>query len=814
MSALELLPSPLTIRLFGPLSICLHGQPLSALRFRKSQWLLALLALRHGREVERDWLSGLLWPEGTDRQALRNTLANLRQALGPEAARLNAPSRHTLALELTGATVDLLAFDAAMARGDPAGLETAVTVYRGPLLEGCSEEWVFEEREARQQSYLAARDQLATLALAAGQVTEAEQHLRPAVAADPLRESAQRALMQVRAAGGNYAAALLGYRELRLRLHRELNAAADAETQAVFEQLRGEARRRSANRSRGESQSVITGSDTRYGGATRDLDRAAPHQPTPPRRPHVPVPRTPLIGREREITHALALLRREETGLLTLTGAGGSGKTRLGLQIAAELVAEFEDGAFFVELAPLADPELVASAIAQVLEVRETSGEPIRKRLKAFLREKELLLVLDNFEHLLEAAPLVSELLAGCPRLKVLATSRAALRLQGEQEFSVPPLALSDPRRPMAEEALAPSASVELFLQRAREVNAAFVLTEANAPAVAEICRRLDGLPLAIELAAARTRLLAPAQMLEMMARRFDLLVSRRRDVPDRHQTLRATIEWSYRLLSPALQRFFAQLSAFRGSWTVEAAAAVCEQPKALEFLEELHASSLVKVESGSAEIRCSLLETVREYAVERLDPAEREAVSRQHACYFLGLAEQAAAKSETPERGLWWERLEREHDNFRAALAWSVTREGNSEIGLNLAGSLGVFWLARGHWAEGSRWLEIALHQSESPEPTVARVRALHAAGEIVRGHVSWAAGRVLLEESMASARRLGEARLLARSLTSLARLLLYHHPSGPSTVAALARESEAICRELGDMPALVDVLLVMGSR
>lgn len=243
----ELPAAVLTIRLFGPLEVCLNGGSLPALRFRKSQWLLALLVLRHGRAVERDWLCGLLWPDSADRQALRNSLANLRQALGPEAVRLRSPSPQTLSLDLSGAAVDVPTFDAAIERGDPPSLRSAVDLYRGPLLEGCSEEWVFQEREARQQAYLTARERLATLALQAGEAGEAERHLRLAVAADPFRESSQRVLMRTLAASGNYAAALHVYRELRQHLHRELNTVPDAETQALFEQLRSEARHRSAN---------------------------------------------------------------------------------------------------------------------------------------------------------------------------------------------------------------------------------------------------------------------------------------------------------------------------------------------------------------------------------------------------------------------------------------------------------------------------------------------------------------------------------------------------------------------------------------
>ena len=343
----------LTLRLFGPWEACARGRPLPRLRTRKGEGILSLLALRGGAAVERGWLAGTLWPESSDDRArnnLRCTLVDLRHALGPEAGRLRAPTPRTLALDLTAAEVDVVAFDAAIARGDPASLEQAVALYRAPLLEEWSEPWALEERQRREEAYLAALEALAAHARSAGDLTTAERCLRRVLAADPWRESVQRALMRTLADQGSYAAAVLAFRELRLRLHREINAAPDAETTALFQQLRAEARQRAGAR-RPPAQMPAVGEIASH-----------PH--------NLPAPPTALVGRRREVKTALALLRRPDERLLTLTGPPGSGKTRLGLQIAADLLADFPQGVYFVALAPISNPDLVASAIAQPLGVR------------------------------------------------------------------------------------------------------------------------------------------------------------------------------------------------------------------------------------------------------------------------------------------------------------------------------------------------------------------------------------------------------------------------------------------------------------
>jgi predicted ATPase/DNA-binding SARP family transcriptional activator len=572
--------APLAIALFGPWDVRVAERCLPPLRSQKSQWLLALLALQGDRAVERAWLAGTLWPDSSERQAafnLTRNLTDLRRALGPAACRLDAPTPRTLRLNLTGAEADVLIFDEAVARGDAPSLERAVALHRGPLLQECREERVFQERQAREEAYLVALEKLAALAFEPGDWGTAEQHLRWAVAVDPLRETAQRALMQALASGGNYAAVVQTYRDLRLQLHHEVNVAPDPETRALFERIRAEVRATAGSKLR--AADAGTAETPAPGGCPPAI--LAPRSPyaaddVNTRRHNLPAQTTPLLGREAEVAAVAEKLRRDELRLLTLTGPGGTGKTRLALQVAAELLGAFENGVTFVALAPISDPDLVVSAVFKTLGVQETAGRPPQESLEEHLRDRELLLLLDNFEQVLAAAPLVAELLASCPRLKVLVTSRAPLHLQGEQEFPVPPLAVPDLKHPPPVETLSQVAAVALFLQRAQAVKPEFALTDENAAAVAAICQRLDGLPLAIELAAARAKLFSPLALLTRLTSRLALLTGGARDRPARHQTLRSAIAWSYDLLAESEQSLFRRLSVFVDGCTLAAAEAIC----------------------------------------------------------------------------------------------------------------------------------------------------------------------------------------------------------------------------------------------
>jgi predicted ATPase/serine/threonine protein kinase len=538
---------------------------------------------------------------------------------------------------------------------------------------------------------------------------------------------------------------------------------------------------------------------------------------------NLPAQTTPFIGREAQLAAVRHELIRSENGvrLLTLTGPGGTGKTRLSMQVAADLSDHFADGVFFVSLAPIRDPALVMPAISQTLGVREVEGQHLLRVLKDYLRDKHVLLVLDNFEQVTEAAPVVSDLLSAAPRIKVLATSRALLRVRGEHVYPVPPLVLPDPKELLPLKRLRQIEAVQLFVQRARSVKADFTITDENGPAVAEICARLDGLPLAIELAAARVRLLPPQKMLAQLDDRFRLLTGGARDLPARHQTLRGAVDWSHNLLSADEQDLFRRLAVFCCSCTLEAAEAVCSlsgDPSTvnatsapgqvldiLNGLGSLMDQSLLQSSDVDGEPRFGMLETIREYALERLaDSGEAEAVRRQHAGFFLALAEEAEPKVESAEQMVWLNRLETEHDNLRTAIGWALEREGTDvELGLRLVGALGRFWRIRGYWTEGRRWLERALERS-SRASAPARAKVLWMAG---RWQETAERARPLLRESLNLYQQMGDKHGVARVL----------HRLGGATgdfeqATALIEQSLARFQELDDKSGISETLFSLG--
>jgi predicted ATPase/class 3 adenylate cyclase len=537
---------------------------------------------------------------------------------------------------------------------------------------------------------------------------------------------------------------------------------------------------------------------------------------------NLPVQPTPLIGRERTSAAACGLLRRAEVRLLTLTGPGGTGKTRLGLQVAADLLEDFESGVFFVPLAAIRDPSLVASSIARTLGIQEKASQMLLDSLKESLQDKRMLLVLDNFEQVVAAAPLVAELLATCPRLKCLVTSRVVLRLSGEHEFPVPPLELPDPRRLPAVDALSQYAAVELFIQRALAVKPDFRVDNANAPAVAEICVRLDGLPLAIELAAVRIKLFPPQAMLARLGRRLELLRGGARDMPDRHQTLRQAIAWSYDLLEAGEQALFRRLAVFARGCTLEAAEAVCQSvydPAAgpgpsLEVLDGvaslLDKSLLHQAEQASGEPRFRMLETIREYGLECLTASgEEPSVRRAHADYYLELVEAAEPALTGPDQATWLERLEAEHDNLRAALQWAE-ESGEAESGLRLAGALCQFWLIRGHLREGQEWLARLLGLAGATPRTAVRAKALTRAGHLADNLSDYAAAHAFFEESLAIRRECGDKGGIAAALNDLG--WVAWHRNDYTAVRALSEESLSIWRELGDKAGIATSLHNLG--
>ncbi len=487
--------------------------------------------------------------------------------------------------------------------------------------------------------------------------------------------------------------------------------------------------------------------------------------------PHIA---TTLIGRERELAGLGDLLAKRR--LVTLTGPGGAGKSRLAIAAAQRYLSRFRDGAFFVGLENASDRAGVMSAIAAALGVREKRERDLAAGVTAFLRDRELLLVLDNFEHLIGDASLVAELIRDIASLHVLATSRSVLRLSGEQDFEVPPLTIPDPEHLPPLSALSQYEAVALFIERASSVQPGFAVTNENAPAVAEICSRLDGLPLAIELAAARVRLLSPAAILDRLERRLTLLTGGARDLPDRQRTLRGAIDWSYELLDRAERDLFARLAVFAGGWTFESAEAVCNPSDELgidllDGMSSLADKSLIRpMESDGGEARFTMLQVLREFAGEQLDAGlDGDEIRRRHALHTANLVESAEPELVRTQIRRWQHRLHREEENIRAALKWAIDH-GEVEIALRIAGALWHFWTYWLQVREGRLWLERSLALPGGDAPTVARATALDslAALEYWQGDGEAAAGHY--RAALAIWRRAGDGRRVGEALHNLA--------------------------------------------
>ena len=520
---------------------------------------------------------------------------------------------------------------------------------------------------------------------------------------------------------------------------------------------------------------------------------------------NLPAQLTPLVGRKREAAAVRATLTRPEVRLLTLTGPGGVGKSRLGLRVAEDVAGHFPEGLCLVSLAPIRDPERVVPTIAQTLGLREVDERPLHEYLKDYLRDKRLLLLLDNFEHVAEAAPAVAEVLASCPQVKALVTSRAVLHLSGEHEFPVAPLERPKSQNLPDPEGLARYGAVKLFVDRVREIKPDFRLTEANAAAVAEICARLDGLPLAIELAAARIKLLPPEAMISRLRNRLPLLNAGRLDLPARQRTLRNTIEWSHDLLETGEQRLFRRLAVFSGGCTLHAAEEVgnaADDPpmEVLEALGGLLDKSMLRQEEGAdGELHFTMLETIREYAQERLgESGEEETYRRAYSAYYLDLAEEAEPKLTTEYRGAWLRRLEAEHDNLQAVFLRSLG-QGEVETQLRFGGALWWWiWLQKGSLGEGRRRLECMLGMLERTDPsppTAARAKVLCGAGWMALVQGDYAVAHSRLEESVVVARETGDEMTLAFSLSFLSVLMAYGDESGSAT--SPGEESVELFRE-----------------
>ena len=536
------------------------------------------------------------------------------------------------------------------------------------------------------------------------------------------------------------------------------------------------------------------------------------------RQTSLPTPTTPLVGRERELRSLLELVHRDTVRLITLTGPGGTGKTRLAMELALKLKDEFPGGVFFTSLAAIKEHALVASEIVSTLDIMEKAGQRIEDTLTEFLKGKRILLILDNFEQVIAAAPLVAELLRECPDLKIIITSRAPIRIRGEHEFPVLPLAVPDLGRIPVPDQLLLYAAVELFVQRTQAIRADFSVTASNARSIAEICARLDGLPLALELAAARARTLAPEELLIRLQNRLELLTEGPRDAPVRQQTLRNAVAWSYDLLEPRDKVLFGRLSVFAGDFSLDAAKEVCttKEEAALEILDQLSRlveSSLLLGEHAGNEVRFRMLETIREFAHEALAKSgESLRVQERFANFFLSLAEEAASELTGPHQATMMARLDQEHDNLRAALR-SLIENNNSNGSLRLASALWSFWNIRGYNTEGRVWLMKALEKA-GPTRSDERARALIGAGGLAIWQNDFSAASLLLNEALNLSKELGDKECVAYALNYLANVA---DDLGDFTQARrMYEESLATFRALGNRwgEALVLNNLGVGAR
>ena len=803
---------------------------------RKVMALLIYLAVT-GKSHSRDSLAVLFWPENDQtsaRAALRRTLSELQKILQEKLLLIEQDSigwGHTsvLWLDINEFHSDLAAYRTHGHHPDDpcpnclTALTEAVSLYKDDFLAGFSlsdsfefDEWQILQAEILHRELISALSRLVLGYTADGEIGPAIGAARRWLALDPLDEAAHRHLMQLYTWSSQRSQALRQYQECVRILERELGVPPLEETTRLYEHIR-------------------TQKDIRPPGGVGSPFPTLPSKlATPRRKPNnLPVQLTSFVGRMAELAAVREEISRPEVHLLTLTGPGGVGKTRLSLEVATLLLDQFEDGAFFVALAPIRDVVLVGATIAHALGVRESQSKSPEETLKDYLRDRHMLLVLDNFEHLTKAAPLVTELLTAAARLKVLVTSRTLLHVYGEHLHPVLPMKLPSPGRVAQPENMAQPEAVQLFVDRARVVKADFTLTRENFRTLIEICARLDGLPLAIELAAARVRQISPQAMMGQWVKEsggspLQTLTGGPRDLPARHKTLRNAIAWSYNLLEASEQAVFRRAGLFEGGWTPEAAAQIIGEPlydshnptlvspsdPTMVFrFESLVDANLIMQSEVCGEIRFSMLETIREYALERLvECGEVDALRRRHGEFFLALAEMAKPKMLGSQQGIWVNRLEQEYENLRAALKWAIECQ-ETEIALRLGSALGKFWYIYDpmYWSEGRKWLEQALNLRQfEAVPLVVRANALNEAGVLAWAQIDYEHAILCFNECLALRKMSGEKADIASALGNLGLVAREQH----DLVRARAYQEEclAVKRDLGDKQGIATALSNLG--
>ena len=771
----------MVIRLIGGFSISNGQETISSTAWKshRARNLVKLLALTPGHRLHRDQAIEVLWPD----LDVKTATNDFHQALYSARRVLDQVLPGWLVLEegfLSLAnnlghsyTIDVEAFEAAASRAresqDPAAYQAALELYAGELLpDDCYEAWTFQPREALRQTYLTLLLELAQLYEASHDYTRGISALQNLLAVDPSHEEAHQGLMRLYALSGQRQQALRQYQALRKVLQTELEVEPSPATLQLYESIQS-------------------------GQIFKPVEIPTPPkqvEPTP--RPHHNLPNrlSTFIGREKEIDQVIALLRG--TRLLTVTGAGGVGKTSLALQTVSYLLEAFPDGVWLIELAPLANPELLPQVCVHTLDLIRQPDAPYLTILIQYLQKKHLLLILDNVEHLIAACgSLISELLKNCPRLTILTTSREVLNLPGESVFRVPSMTAPEPNQVVGLDQMAQYESVRLLVERARQISPKFELTRENAPAIAQICHRLDGIPLAIELAAGRVRLLSVDQIAVRLDHAFNLLTGGSREALPRHRTLKATIDWSYDLLTPKECLLLQRLSVFAGGWTLEAAEDVCkdDQLNSFEILDLLSAlvdKSLIQVIQGADGLnRYRILETLLQYTRERLEETgDSGRVRDRHLETFAALTGQAEPHLRGKGQVEWLDRLESELDNLRAAMEWS--QNGRIELGMKIAADLDWLWWIHGYYSEGRDWLKKLLSIEENTRKgqtlvgdsfdtnrVLQRARCLHVYNDVNLGNLLFTNEETIaiLEESVSLLRQLGPParRELARSIFSL---------------------------------------------
>jgi predicted ATPase/DNA-binding SARP family transcriptional activator/DNA-binding CsgD family transcriptional regulator len=767
-------------------------------RLRKAASLVKLLALAPSHRIHREQVMNLLWPDLGRKAAsnnLRRVLHAARKVLDPATgSRYLASQDESLVLCQGGQLwVDVEAFEeagiSARRSRDPAAYRAAIELYAGELLpDDRYEEWTENRREGLRRQYFELLVDLTELYEERGEYGQAAETLQRAVSEEPTNEEAHAGLMRLYALSGRQQEALAQYERLRQVLLGHLDTEPGAMTRALRDEI-------AAGRLQPTQHAAPPWEKSSYAG-----------------KHNLPAPRTNFVGREREMVEVKRMLAM--TGLLTFVGTGGCGKTRLAMEVARNLIGTYQDGVWLVELAPLSEGALVPQVMASTLGVQEQPGRPIVQSLLDALGDKETLLVLDNCEHLIDtAARLTVALLDSCSRLRVLATSREPLGVTGELGWLVPSLSAPDAQQSPTREELGGYESARLFADRASDRQPGFELTPENAQAVAQVCARLEGIPLAIELAAARIGVLSAEQISERLGHSLKLLTGDDRTADHRHQTLRAALEWSFELLSELEQVLFRRLAEFAGGFTLDAAESVgageaIDEEDILELLSMLVDKSLVVAEENwETGARYRLLEPVRQYAREKLRVSgEAEAVGRRHAEFFLALAEEAEPELSKGQQAKWLDRLETEHDNLRAALSWALGREIDS--GFRMAGALCRFWHTRGYLSEGRRYLEAVA--SSAAVPTTVRAKALDGLGWIAEPQGDYERARIAYEESLELYRSSNDKTGVANVLGDLGSLALDRGDYEEAT--SLLEESLSLHRELGSYEEVVGVLNNLG--